>query len=58
MGKMDVARASDVTMRFTILQSRMEVTMVMIPKAGKDHTTIKGWRPIVFANTIGKLCRG
>ena len=29
--------------------------MVMIPKPGKDHTTVKGWRPIVLANTVGKL---
>jgi len=25
--------------------------MVMIPKPGKDHTAVKGWRPIVLANT-------
>lgn len=29
--------------------------MVMVPKPGKDHTVVKGWRPIVLANTIGKL---
>ena len=29
--------------------------MVMIPKPGKDHTAVKGWRPIVLANTVGKL---
>jgi len=27
----------------------------MIPKAGKDHMRVKEWRPIVLANTIGKL---
>jgi len=27
----------------------------MIPKPGKDHTAVKGWRPIVLANTVGKL---
>jgi len=29
--------------------------MVMIPKPGKDHTVVKGWRPIVLANVVGKL---
>ena len=28
--------------------------MVMIPKPGKDHRKIQGWRPIVLANTVGK----
>ena len=28
--------------------------MVMIPKPGKDHTLVKGWRPIVLANTMEK----
>jgi len=30
--------------------------MVMIPKPSKDLSKLKGWRPIVLANTIGKLC--
>jgi len=29
--------------------------MVMLPKPGKDHTRVKGWKPIVLANTVGKL---
>jgi len=29
--------------------------MVMIPKLGKDHSSIQGWRPIVLSNTCGKL---
>jgi len=29
--------------------------MVMIPKPGKDHTRVKGWRPIVLAQCVGKL---
>ena len=29
--------------------------MVMLPKPGKDHSKVKGWRPIVLANTVGKL---
>jgi len=31
------------------------MTMVMIPKPGKDHWKVKGWRPIVLLNTVGKL---
>jgi len=27
----------------------------MIPKPGKDRTKVKGWRPIVLTNTVGKL---
>ena len=30
--------------------------MVMIPKPGKDHKRVKGWRPIALANTVGKWC--
>lgn len=29
--------------------------VVMIPKPGKDSTQVKNWRPIVLAQTIGKL---
>jgi len=29
--------------------------MVMIPKPGKDHSSIQGWRPIVLSNTCSKL---
>jgi len=29
--------------------------MVMLPKPGKDHSRVRGWRPIVLANTVGKL---
>jgi len=32
-----------------------DMKMVMIPKPGKYHTAVKGWRPIVLANTVGKL---
>jgi len=31
------------------------MTMVMIPKPGKEHSKVKGWRPIVLLNTVGKL---
>ena len=36
-------------------ESWRSMKMVMIPKPGKDHTAVKGWRPIVLANTVGKL---
>ena len=32
-----------------------ELTMVMVPKPGKDHRYAKGWRPIVLANTTAKV---
>jgi len=32
-----------------------QMEMVMIPKLGKDHRKVKGWRPIVLLNTVGKL---
>ena len=32
-----------------------EMLTVMIPKPGKDHELVKGWRPIVLSNTVGKL---
>ena len=32
-----------------------EMIIVMIPKPGRDHAKVKGWRPIVLANTVGKL---
>jgi len=32
-----------------------DMKMVMIPKPDKDHTAVKGWRPIVLANSVGKL---
>ena len=31
------------------------MTMVMILKPGKDHSKVKGWRPIVLLNTVSKL---
>jgi len=32
-----------------------EMQMIMIPKPGKDISKVKGWRPIILANTVGKL---
>ena len=36
-------------------QEWKEARIVMIPKPGKDLSTVKGWRPITLANTVGKL---
>jgi len=38
-----------------MLESWRAMKMVMIPKPGKDHTAVKGWRPIVLGNVVGKL---
>jgi Reverse transcriptase (RNA-dependent DNA polymerase) len=31
-----------------------EASVIMIPKPNKDHTTIKGWRPISLLSCLGK----
>ena len=31
-------------------------TVTMIPKVGKDHKTLKGYRPLSLTSCIGKLC--
>lgn len=36
-------------------QEWIAARIVMIPKPGKDLSSVKGWRPITLANTIGKL---
>ena len=32
-----------------------DLNMIMVPKPAQDHSEVKGWRPIVLANTTGKL---
>lgn len=44
-----VVETGRITMRFR------DMEMVMIPKPNKDLEKVKGWRPIVLANTMGKL---
>lgn len=41
--------------RIRVPENAREMTMVMIPKPGRDHSKVKGHRPIVLANTVGKL---
>jgi len=51
----DVGQVAE-TARVTRMPEKWrDMKMVMIPKPGKDHTVVKGWRPIVLANTVGKL---
>ena len=50
--------ADFLTGRRTILLGKgdgREVTVVMIPKEGKDLTRAKGWRPIMLINCLLKL---
>ena len=35
--------------------SNRDLTVVMIPKIGKDQSTVKGWRPIVLMSCLLKL---
>ena len=39
----------------SIPQEALELRMIMIPKPGKDQSAVNGWRPIVLAQTVGKL---
>ena len=51
----DISQVAEVGTRTRIPEDWRKMKMVMIPKPGKDHTMVKGWRPIVLANTVGKL---
>ena len=48
----DVVRMADVRNRLRVHSQWRDLMMIMIPKPGKDHTKVKGWRPIVVANTM------
>jgi len=51
----DVAQVTSEGGRTKMPEEWRKLKMVMLPKLGKDHTQVKGWRPIVLANTTGKL---
>ena len=53
----DIARCfpNNEQQREDIPETWQQMLTVMIPKPGKDHTLVKGWRPIVLSNTVGKL---
>ena len=58
LGKAIIEDVAQVTSEDSITRMPEEwrkLKMIMLPKPGKDHTKVKGWRPIVLANTIGKL---
>ena len=35
---------------------RKSTTVTMIPKVGKDHKMLKGYRPLSLTSCLGKLC--
>lgn len=51
----DIGQMAQVENRYYGEEEWRQVEMVMIPKVGKDHSKVKGWRPIVLLNTVGKL---
>lgn len=53
----DVARIADVRINLRVPSQQRQLTMVIIPKPGKDHTKVQGLRPIALANTMGKWCQ-
>ena len=51
----DVALWATSKERIKVPETTREMMMAMISKPGRDHSKVKGWRPIVLANTVGKL---
>jgi len=51
----DVAQVVDERCDTRMPEEWRAMKMVMLPKPGKDHSRVRGWRPIVLANTVGKL---
>ena len=51
----DIGQVSEIKKGTRMPEEWRGMKMVMIPKPGKDHTQVKGWRPIVLANVAGKL---
>ena len=51
----DIALWATPKERVRVPETAREIVMVIIPKPGRDHQKVKGWRPIVLANTVGKL---
>ena len=50
----DVALWATLKEKVRVPEIAREMTVGIIPKPGKDHTKVKGWRPIVLANTVGE----
>ena len=53
----DVATVADIKRRLRTPDNIREMTVMVIPKPGQDNTEVKGWRPIVLANTVGRWCK-
>jgi len=51
----DVAQVASEEHATRMPENWRKLKMIMLPKPGKDHSRVKGWRPIVLANTVGKL---
>ena len=51
----DVVQVAEEGMKTRVPEEWRDMKMVMIPKPGNDQTAVKGWRPIVLANAVGKL---
>jgi len=51
----DVAQVADMGKETRMPEEWREMKMVMLLKPGKDQTRVRGWRPIVLANTVSKL---
>jgi len=55
LGRAALEDAGQVSEASQMTRMPEEWRAMKIPKPGKDHTAVKGWRPIVLANTVGKL---
>ena len=55
LGKAILRNVAHHLLQGTLPAEWKEMRVVMIPKPGKDHTQVKNWRPIVLAQTVGKL---
>jgi len=51
----DVGQMAQVENKYYGEEEWRQMEMVMIPKPGRDHKKVKGWRQIVLLNTMGKL---
>ena len=51
----DIGQVAEMEEGSRMSEKWRELKVVMIPKPGKDHAKVKGWRPIVLANVAGKL---
>ena len=56
LGEQTLARLADFLKgKRPVADDNRDITVVMIPKVGKDQSTVKGWRPIVLMSCLLKL---